>query len=134
MRRIARIKRSIMPPAGRRGCSHRSRSDINDSPTGFILEDSGQSFVLDVADLVRDTVTIPCAFKAAAIAEDAMTDYDKLWFPRPRGDGPLLVSLPQTVQPVSPPARGWSWILRAPVLPRPVGMVPMAVGFGRGHQ
>src|SRR6266487_1876510 len=75
---------------------------------GFIHEDSGQSFVLDVADLVRDTVTIPCAFKAAAIAEDAMTDYDKLWFPRPRGDGPLLVSLPQTVQPVSPPARGWS--------------------------
>src|SRR6266516_7844214 len=108
MRRIARIKRSIMPPAGRRGCGHRSRSDSNDSPTGFIHEDSGQSFVLDVADLVRDTVTIPCAFKAAAIAEDAMTDYDKLWFPRPRGDGPLLVSLPQTVQPVSPPARGWS--------------------------
>jgi CRISP-associated protein Cas1 len=36
---------------------------------GFIHEDSGQSFVLDVADLVRDTVTIPCAFKAAAIAE-----------------------------------------------------------------
>src|ERR1700726_813811 len=35
---------------------------------GFIHEDSGQSFVLDVADLVRDTVTIPCAFKAAAIA------------------------------------------------------------------
>jgi CRISP-associated protein Cas1 len=34
---------------------------------GFIHEDSGQSFVLDVADLVRDTVTIPCAFKAAAI-------------------------------------------------------------------
>jgi CRISPR-associated protein Cas1 len=36
---------------------------------GFIHEDSGQSFVLDVADLVRDTVTIACAFKAAAIAE-----------------------------------------------------------------
>lgn len=34
---------------------------------GFIHEDSGQSFVLDVADLVRDSVTIPAAFKAAAI-------------------------------------------------------------------
>jgi CRISPR-associated protein Cas1 len=35
---------------------------------GFIHEDSGQSFILDVADLVRDTVTIPCAFKAAGVA------------------------------------------------------------------
>ena len=25
--------------------------------------------MLDVADMVRDTITIPCAFKAAAIAE-----------------------------------------------------------------
>lgn len=32
---------------------------------GFIHEDSGQSFVLDVADLVRTTVTIPVAFRAA---------------------------------------------------------------------
>ncbi len=36
---------------------------------GFIHEDSGQSFVLDVADLVRDTVTIPCAFRAAHQAQ-----------------------------------------------------------------
>ncbi|MFG1307136.1 type I-E CRISPR-associated endonuclease Cas1e [Xanthobacter autotrophicus] len=36
---------------------------------GFIHEDSGQSFILDVADLVRDTVTIPCAFKAAALVQ-----------------------------------------------------------------
>lgn len=35
---------------------------------GFVHEDSGQSFMLDVADLVRDSVTIPCAFKAAALA------------------------------------------------------------------
>jgi CRISPR-associated protein Cas1 len=35
---------------------------------GFIHEDSGQSFVLDVADLVRDSITIPRAFKAAGIA------------------------------------------------------------------
>ncbi len=32
---------------------------------GFIHEDSGQSFVLDVADLVRAEVTIPVAFRAA---------------------------------------------------------------------
>lgn len=32
---------------------------------GFIHEDPGQSFVLDVADLFRDSVTIPTAFKAA---------------------------------------------------------------------
>ena len=36
---------------------------------GFIHEDSGQSFVLDVADLWRDTVTVPCAFKAALLVE-----------------------------------------------------------------
>ena len=32
---------------------------------GFIHEDPGQSFVLDVADLYRDKVTIPVAFRAA---------------------------------------------------------------------
>jgi CRISPR-associated protein Cas1 len=31
---------------------------------GFIHEDSGQSFVLDVADLFRDQITVPVAFKA----------------------------------------------------------------------
>ena len=31
---------------------------------GFILEDSGQSFVLDIADLFRDSVTLPVAFQA----------------------------------------------------------------------
>jgi CRISP-associated protein Cas1 len=36
---------------------------------GFIHEDSGQSFVLDVADLFRDAITIPCAFKATALAQ-----------------------------------------------------------------
>lgn len=36
---------------------------------GFIHEDSGQSFVLDVADLFRDTVTVPCAFKAAIVVQ-----------------------------------------------------------------
>lgn len=35
---------------------------------GFIHEDSGQSFVLDVADLFRDKVTLPIAFSAAKIA------------------------------------------------------------------
>ena len=32
---------------------------------GFIHEDSGQSFVLDIADLFRDSVTLPAAFRAA---------------------------------------------------------------------
>ena len=32
---------------------------------GFIHEDPGQSFVLDISDLYRDAVTIPCAFRAA---------------------------------------------------------------------
>jgi CRISPR-associated protein Cas1 len=32
---------------------------------GFIHEDSAQSFVLDIADLFRDSVTLPVAFKAA---------------------------------------------------------------------
>ena len=33
---------------------------------GFIHEDSGQSFVLDIADLFRDEFTVPVAFSAAA--------------------------------------------------------------------
>ena len=32
---------------------------------GFIHEDPGQSFVLDVADLFRDTITVPWAFRSA---------------------------------------------------------------------
>ena len=32
---------------------------------GFIHEEPGQSFVLDISDLYRDTVTIPTAFRAA---------------------------------------------------------------------
>ena len=32
---------------------------------GFIHEDPGQSFVLDIADLFRDKITIPFAFRAA---------------------------------------------------------------------
>ncbi|KMO19535.1 type I-E CRISPR-associated endonuclease Cas1e [Methylobacterium platani] len=41
---------------------------------GFVHEDSGQSFVLDVADLFRDTITVPCAFKAAKAHEKRPTD------------------------------------------------------------
>lgn len=37
---------------------------------GFIHEDPGQSFVLDIADLYRDSVTIPCAFRAAKRAAE----------------------------------------------------------------
>ena len=36
---------------------------------GFIHEDSGQSFILDIADLFRDALTVPCAFKAVLAAE-----------------------------------------------------------------
>ena len=41
---------------------------------GFIHEDSGQSFVLDIADMVRHSVTVPCAFKAAAVAAKRPTE------------------------------------------------------------
>ena len=37
---------------------------------GFIHEDPGQSFVLDIADLYRDAVTVPCAFRAAKRAAE----------------------------------------------------------------
>ena len=44
---------------------------------GFIHEDSGQSFVLDIADLFRDTVTLQVAFSATKKAlkgDDATVD------------------------------------------------------------
>jgi CRISPR-associated protein Cas1 len=45
---------------------------------GFIHEDSGQSFVLDIADLFRDSVTVPCAFKAAKEAERGRESVERL--------------------------------------------------------
>jgi len=41
---------------------------------GFIHEDSGQSFVLDIADLFRDQVTVPCAFKAVCVSRKRPND------------------------------------------------------------
>jgi len=41
---------------------------------GFIHEDPGQSFVLDIADLFRDTIIIPCAFRAAKQVRDHPAD------------------------------------------------------------
>ncbi|AVW91374.1 type I-E CRISPR-associated endonuclease Cas1e [Celeribacter baekdonensis] len=41
---------------------------------GFIHEDPGQSFVLDIADLYRDQITIPCAFKAAKQVHEHPTE------------------------------------------------------------
>jgi len=41
---------------------------------GFIHEDSDQSFVLDVADLYRDSVTLPIAFAVAKEAEKNFQD------------------------------------------------------------
>ena len=37
---------------------------------GFIHEDSGQSFVLDIADLYRDSITLPCAFRSMALQRE----------------------------------------------------------------
>lgn len=37
---------------------------------GFIHEDSGQSFVLDIADLFRDQITLPIAFSVAKNASE----------------------------------------------------------------
>ncbi|MCB1859837.1 MAG: type I-E CRISPR-associated endonuclease Cas1 [Gammaproteobacteria bacterium] len=45
---------------------------------GFIHEDSGQSFVLDIADLFRDSVTLPIAFSAARKAQSDGETIDRL--------------------------------------------------------
>jgi len=47
-------------------------------PLGFIHEDSGQSFVLDIADLFRDNVTLGIAFSAAKQAEQSSETIDRL--------------------------------------------------------
>lgn len=47
-------------------------------PLGFIHEDSGQSFVLDIADLFRDTVTLQIAFTAARRAQQSDETIDRL--------------------------------------------------------
>lgn len=45
---------------------------------GFVHEDPGQSFVLDIADLYRDSVTIPCAFRAAKRIADLDLDVERI--------------------------------------------------------
>lgn len=47
-------------------------------PLGFIHEDSGQSFVLDIADLYRETTTLHIAFTAAKQAEKSDDTIDRL--------------------------------------------------------
>lgn len=47
-------------------------------PLGFIHEDSGQSFVLDIADLFRESVTLQVAFAAARQAEKTDETIDRL--------------------------------------------------------
>ncbi|HMN22334.1 MAG TPA: type I-E CRISPR-associated endonuclease Cas1e [Ottowia sp.] len=47
-------------------------------PLGFIHEDSGQSFVLDIADLYRETVTLHVAFTAVKQAERSDDTIDRL--------------------------------------------------------
>lgn len=45
---------------------------------GFIHEDSGQAFVLDIADLFRDDITLSIAFAAARQAADSEETIDRL--------------------------------------------------------
>lgn len=45
---------------------------------GFIHEDSGQSFVLDIADLFRDSITLQIAFTAAKHEASNDTSIDRL--------------------------------------------------------
>lgn len=45
---------------------------------GFIHEDSGQSFVLDIADLFRDNITLQIAFTVAKKAETDSQTVDRL--------------------------------------------------------
>lgn len=45
---------------------------------GFVHEDSGQSFVLDIADLYRDSLTLTIAFTAAKKAETDDATIDRL--------------------------------------------------------
>lgn len=45
---------------------------------GFIHEDSGQSFVLDIADLFRDSITLQIAFNVAKKAETDNQTVDRL--------------------------------------------------------
>ncbi len=45
---------------------------------GFIHEDSGQSFILDIADLFRDTITLQIAFTVAKKAETNTQTIDRL--------------------------------------------------------
>lgn len=47
-------------------------------PLGFIHEDSGQSFVLDIADLFRDSVTLQIAFTATKRAAQVDDSIDRL--------------------------------------------------------
>ena len=45
---------------------------------GFIHEESDQAFVLDIADLLRDKVTLPVAFAAAKEAEAGTETIDRI--------------------------------------------------------
>lgn len=47
-------------------------------PLGFIHENSGQSFVLDIADLFRDSITLQIAFTAAKRADESGEIVDRL--------------------------------------------------------
>ena len=44
---------------------------------GFIHEHSGDAFALDIADLFRDTILLPAAFKSARAAENAYVNIER---------------------------------------------------------
>ena len=55
---------------------------------GFVHEDPSQSFVLDIADLFRDSVLVPCAFRAAK--EVMKKPYEDIERQTRRGTGATL--------------------------------------------
>jgi CRISPR-associated protein Cas1 len=60
-------------------CAHVATAAIGALPQlGFIHEDSGISFVLDVADLYRDEVTLPCAFIGVREAEQSAGELERI--------------------------------------------------------
>jgi CRISP-associated protein Cas1 len=99
---------------------------------GFVHEESGQSFVLDVADLARDTITIPCAFKAVALAAKRPTDSVERLTRRLTGEQmrrngliPQLIDRIKSVladqtsdEASAPPVRAGAPLLRAQMLAR----------------